>query len=61
MQAGDVVKTTGFWPSKKTVGELGGLVRRWEGMTYCWEVYFHGTGRIHIIALAGLELVDENR
>ena len=61
MQAGDLVKTTGFGPSKKTVGELGVLGRMWEGMTYCWEVYFHGTGKIHIIALAGLELVDENR
>ena len=61
MKPGDLVKTTGFGPSTKTVGELGVLVRRWEGMTYCWEVYFPGAGKIHIIALAGLELVDESR
>ena len=61
MNPGDLIKTTCFGPSTKTVGELGVLVRRWEGLTSCWEVYFPGTGKVHIIALAGLELVDESR
>ena len=61
MKVGDLVKTTCFGPSTKTVGEMGLLVRRWEGLTGCWEVYFPGTGKVHIITLPGLELVDESR
>ncbi len=60
MQAGNLVKTKCFGPSTNTVGELGVLVRPCiTGVG--WIVFFAGTGKNHLIARDGLELVDESR